>query len=134
MPFPIEICWIEETQTRLGVKFPASFVTAMSEMNGGSVKNSGGHWFLFPFFDRSSKKRIIRTASNIQRETENARQGWFGFPPEAVVIGENGCGDLLILMPMEEAPDTLQHGVFWWDHETGEIEILVDDFADMQKS
>ena len=32
------------------------------------------------------------------------------------------------------APDNLQHGVYWWDHETSETSHLADDFADMSKT
>ena len=37
MPFPVEAKWINATQEKLGVLFPASFVVAMSRMNGSSV-------------------------------------------------------------------------------------------------
>jgi len=38
MPFPVDAKWITKTEEKLGVRFPASFVTAMSKMNGGSVR------------------------------------------------------------------------------------------------
>jgi hypothetical protein len=51
-----------------------------------------------------------------------------------VAIGANGGGDLLVLIPMSEHPDTLQHSVYWWDHETGEVDRVADDFGDLTKS
>lgn len=133
MPFPVDISWVHQTESKLGVKFPASFVTSMVGMNGGSVETSIDDFYLFPFFDGSDRKRIQRTCNSIDRETASARQGWSGFPSNAVAIGTNGGGDLLVLLPMPDFPDTLQHAVYWWDHETSEIELVSDDFADLRK-
>ena len=134
MPFPVDVKWIAETEKKLGVRFPASYVNAMVRMNGGSVVSRNGTWSLFPIFDASDRKRIQRTCSSVDRESSNARETCFGFPPDAVVIGENGYGDLLVLIPMADAPDNLQHGVYWWDRETSETSHLADDFADMSKT
>ncbi|MCO6047793.1 SMI1/KNR4 family protein [Aeoliella sp. ICT_H6.2] len=132
MPFPVDIKWINETEKKLGVRFPASFVTAMAKMNGGGVNTTFDSFVLFPFFDASDRKRIQRTCNSIDRETRSARESWHGFPATAVAIGANGGGDLLVLLPMPGHPDTLQHNVYWWDHETGEIELVADDFADLE--
>ena len=39
MPFPVDVRWITDTERKLGVRFPASFVTAMVEIGagGGSI-------------------------------------------------------------------------------------------------
>ncbi len=134
MPFPVDIKWITQTERKLGVRFPASFVTAMSTMNGGSVRTHFDHFQLFPFLNGSDRQRLQRTCGSIDRETTSARKGWYGFPSDAVAIGENGGGDLLVLIPMPDHPDTLEHTVYWWDHETGEIEAVADDFSDLPKS
>ena len=116
------------------MRFPASFVTAMSKMNGGFVRTRIDEFQLFPFLDASDRKRIQRTCGSIDCETNTARKDWYGFPPDAVAIGANGGGDLLILMPMPAQPDTLQHTVYWWDHETGQSEPVADDFSELPKS
>jgi len=134
MPFPVDAQWITETEAKLGVRFPAAFVTAMAQRNGGSVRVSIDSFTLFPFFDKTDRKRIQRTCGSIDRETTAARNDWFGFPPDAVAIGSNGAGDLLVLLPMKDAPDTLQHTIYWWDHETGEVYHAADDFSDLPKS
>ncbi len=134
MPFPVETKWITETEKKLGVRFPASFVTAMAKMNGGSVRTPIDTFELFPFLDASDRKRIQRTCGSIDRETATARKDWYGFPSESVAIGANGGGDLLILLPMQDHPENLQHAVYWWDHETAEIELVADDFSDLPKS
>lgn len=51
MPFPVDACWISATEAKLGVRFPASFVTSMSQGNGGAVHTSIDSFLLFPFFD-----------------------------------------------------------------------------------
>lgn len=134
MPFPVDRKWITQTEEKLGVRFPASFVAAMSKMNGGSVTTQIDTFKLFPFLDASDRKRIQRTCGSIDRETNTARTGWHGFPQDAVAIGANGGGDMLIMMPMPDHPDTLQHTVYWWDHETGNTEPVADDFNDLPKS
>jgi hypothetical protein len=134
MPFPIDAKWIKQTEEKLCVRFPASFVTAMSIMNGGTVRTRADRFDLFPFLDASDHKRIRRTCGSIDRETRTARKDWYGFPPDAVAIGASGGGDLLVLIPMPEHPGTLQHSVYWWDHETGEVEVVADDFSDLPKT
>jgi hypothetical protein len=103
MPFPVEGKWIAQTESKLGVRFPASFVTAMSKMNGGSVKTRVDQFELFPFLDGSDRKRIARTCGSIDRETIAAQ------------------------------PDTLEHVIYWWDHETREIEPVADDFGALKR-
>ena len=134
MPFPVDPKWIRQTEEKLGVRFPASFVTAMSKMNGGTVRTRIDNFDLFPFLDASDRKRIQRTCGSIDRETTTAREDWTGFPPDAVAIGANGGGDLLVLIPMPDQPDTLQHTVYWWNHETGAVEPVADDFNDLSKT
>ncbi len=134
MPFPVDAKWITQTEKKLGVRFPASFVTAMSKMNGGTVRTHIDEFELFPFLDPSDRKRIQRTCGSIDRETTTARENWYGFPSNAVAIGTNAGGDLLVLIPIPEHPDTLQHSVYWWDHETGEVEQVADDFGDLPKT
>lgn len=121
MPFPVEAKWITQTEEKFGVRLPASFVTAMAKMNGGAIRIGVDQFELFPFLDASDRKRIQRTCGSIDRETNTARKACYGFPPDVVAIGVNGGGDLLVLIPMSEHPETLQHSVHWWGHETGEL-------------
>ena len=134
MPFPVDIEWITHTEGKLGVRFPASFVTEMLKMNGGTVRTRIDAFELFPFYDASDRKRIQRTCGSIDRQTTNARRDWDRFPPDAVAIGSNGSGDFLVLIPTPEHSSVLQSSICWWDHETGEVEHLADDFSDLQKT
>ena len=106
----------------------------MSKMNGGSIGTPVGDFELFPFLDATDRKRLRRTCSSIDRETNSARQDRYGFPPQAVAIGTGGGGDILILLPMPDKADTLQHSVYWWDHESGQIEVVATDFLDLRRS
>lgn len=130
MSFPVDGRWIAETEQKLGVRFPASFVNAMTKMNGGSVDVGTDSFILYSFLDGSDRKRIARTCSSICRETASMRE-WEHFQKELVVIGYNGGGDLLVFAPMPDDPTTLQHTVYWWDHETSNVEPVADDFADL---
>ncbi|MEM6330697.1 MAG: SMI1/KNR4 family protein [Planctomycetota bacterium] len=133
MPFPVDGKWIEATQNKLGVVFPASFVVAMARMNGGEAETGGQTWQLFPFLDQSDRKRVRRTCNSICRETHSARAGWSGFPADAVAVGKNGCGDILCLLPDPSGCAALQHTVYWWAHETGELHQAANDFNDLHK-
>lgn len=133
MPLPVDAKWIRQTEEKLGVRFPAAFVVAMVKLNGGTVRTRFDQFELFPFLDASTRKSIGRTCSSICRETAASRRGSYGFPVNAVAIGSNGGGDLLVLQPMPDHPDTLQHCVFCWNHDTGEIELVADDFSELRR-
>lgn len=134
MPFPVDIQFIKLTEEKLGIAFPNSFKVRMSKSNGGDVTTKIGgweeHWQLHPFLDTSDKTRLKRTCDDIIRETSVAKHRT-DFPPNAVVIGSNGGGDILVLLPDPGELSRLQNAVFWWDHETGEVEKVADDFDEL---
>ena len=130
MSFPVDSKWIAETERKLNVRFPAAFVVAMSRMNGGSVSTDVDDFELYSFLDQSDRKRIRRTCSSICRETASNRN-WDHFPQHLVVIGHNGGGDLLVLAPMDDDPKTLQHTIYWYDHETSLIAPVATDFSEL---
>jgi hypothetical protein len=130
VPFPLEESQLSASETKLGVKFPASFKQRMMRENGGEVETGDDAWELHPFLDASDKKRLARTCNDIIRETETAK-GWKGFPADAIAIGANGCGDRLILRPDAVNPAALGATVYWWDHETGQVHKVADDFSEL---
>ena len=134
MPFPVDITFIEQAEEKLAMRFPMSFKARMAKNNGGSVTTNAGweeHWNLFPFFDTSDKTRLKRTCNDIIRETASAHDRP-GFPSDAVAIGDNGGGDVLILLPDSDDPTRLGDAIFWWDHETDAIEQVGDDFLELR--
>ncbi len=118
MPFPIELKYIKETEEELGVEFPKIFKEKMQEENGGEFYAEGEWWFLFPFFDKSDKKRISRTCNHIILETKNAMK-WNAFPKNSIAVGTNQSGDYLILREIET--NKLSDEIYIWYHETREI-------------
>jgi hypothetical protein len=82
-----------------------------------------------PSFDDSDRKRLKRTCNDIVRETTSARKGGW-FPPEAIAIGHNGGGDKLVFMAEQES-DRYADTVYWWDHETGELNQVADAFEEL---
>jgi hypothetical protein len=130
MPFPTDEKYVEATEEKLGVRFPESFRKKMIAENGGEVETPPDAWILYPFYDTSDRKRIARTCNDIVRETESAR-GWTGFPPDAVAIGSNGGGDQLIMLRSFSNPEVLDQRVFWWDHETGDVHPVANDFSEL---
>ena len=130
MPFPIDIAFVKSTEAKLGVSFPLGFVARMIRDNGGEVRVHGEAWWLHPFLDTTDRTRLKRTCNDIVRETESARR-WSGFPSHAVAVADNGTGDRLVLLPEPDAPQALQNPVFLWDHETGEVHRIADDFLEL---
>jgi hypothetical protein len=125
MPFPVDQKWIDEAETRLGVKLPKSYREAMAPLNGGEIEAMGDVWEMYPVWDKSDKKRLTRTCNDIVRETGTSRS-CDGFPQNAVAIATNGCGDQLILLPNENDSSRLDETVFFWSHETREIEPVLE--------
>ncbi len=123
MPFPVDEKYIIETETQLGVKFPAEFKSRMLQSNGGELVTKSFEFELYPFFDKSDRKRISRTANHIDLETKNARK-WTGFPDKAIAIGRDAYGNKLILIHNEAG--YLSDEVYFWNHETGQCEKIFD--------
>lgn len=112
MPFPINRKYIEETETKLNIKLPQSYIDSMMSNNGGTIIIEDDYWDLYPILDKSDNKRISRTCNDIIRETSSARE-WAGFPGNAIAIANNGSGDQLILI---EENDTLLETIYIWSH------------------
>ena len=129
MAFPLDIEFVKRVEANLGRKLPLGYVVRMSRENGGGVIAGPDHWGLYPIFDDSDRKRLKRTCNDIVRETASARE-WPDFPPEALAIGDNGGGDHLVLLPDPQS-DRFADAVYWWDHETGGLEKVADDFEEL---
>ena len=102
----------------------------MVRQNGGWMETPPDSWDLYPIFDTSDKKRLKRTCNDVVRETQSAKD-WPDFPSNAVAIGANGGGDQLVFMPQPDTPDLSGNEVYWWDHETGNLHKVADDFDDL---
>ena len=114
MAFSTEESFIERAEALLGRAFPAEYRGRLLADNGGEIEDDGGEeWQLFPVRDDSDRRRLSRTASDVVRETEAARQ-WPGFPADAVAIASAGTGDFLVLPAGSDE-------VHFWDHETGQM-------------
>jgi hypothetical protein len=124
MPFPLDPRFLRAAEHKLGRALPLSYSSRMCRSNGGDVAAGGDSFLLHPILDTTDRKRLARTCNDILRETASARDRP-GFPPEALAIGDNGGGDLLVLLPDPEAP-RFADPVFWWDHETGELTRVAD--------
>jgi hypothetical protein len=129
MAFPVDIRFIKSAEAKLGRKLPLGYVVRMCRENGGSATTEIDNWFLFPIFDDSDQRRLKRTCNDIIRETESARSRP-GFPADALAIGDNGGGDLLVRLA---ETDGKRYGdaVYWWDHETDEVSKVADDFEEL---
>lgn len=125
MPLPIADSEIRLTEGRLNVVLPPKYRDRMTRSNGGSILTDDDSWEMHPLADKSDEKRMRRTTNNVEYETREAKQKR-GFPVDALAIGSNGCGDVLILLPDEAAFGEV---VYRWNHETCEVERLADDIT-----
>lgn len=130
MPLPVDDKFILEAEQNLGIKLPNSYKGRMRIHNGGEIEAMDDVWQVYPVFDTSDRRRIIKTSNHIVREATVARQ-WPSFPPKAVPFASNGSGDLLVFLPDEEDKSQLSERIYYWNHETGESEQIADDLADM---
>jgi hypothetical protein len=129
MPFPVDSVYIDRAAQKLGIRLPLSYIAYMQRSNGGDVEAAEDDWQLFPIFDDSDKTRIKRTCNDIVRETNVARE-WPDFPSNAVAIASNGTGDKLVFLP-NESGERLAETVYSWDHETGELTAVAEEFGEL---
>ena len=129
MAFPLDIQFVKRAEAKLGRTLPLGYVAKMCRDNGGEVATGTDSWWLYPIFDDSDKKRLKRTCNDIVRETASARD-WPDFPVNALAIGHNGGGDKLVLLAEPET-DRYADAVYWWDHETGELNQVADAFEEL---
>ncbi|WP_044626404.1 SMI1/KNR4 family protein [Neotamlana nanhaiensis] len=124
MPFPLEEKYITETELELNVKFPSELKNRMIKSNGGELLISDKFEFeLYPFFDKTDRKRINRTCNHIGLETKNARE-WNGFPDNGIAIGTDGFGNQLILI--HNGNGNLTDELHFWNHETRQVEKIAE--------
>lgn len=129
MAFPIDEIQLSKTEARIGAAFPEGFRLKMMQENGGEFEIGEEDWFLYPFLDDSDRKRLSRTANDIVRETEAARE-WRGFPPNGIAIAHNGDGDYLVFL-IDAAKRDMSEEVFRWTHENGQLEKISSTFRDL---
>jgi len=123
MPFPIDNKYIIETELELNVKFPTEFKSLMKKSNGGEIFTDKFEFNMYPFFDKSDKKKISRTYNHIELETKNAQE-WGNYPENGIAIGSDGLGNQVTLM--HDGNGILNKEVYLWNHETGKIQEIAE--------
>jgi hypothetical protein len=129
MPFPIDEKYINETESELNVKFPTEFKNRMIKSNGGELSPDDLGFELYPFFDKSDRKRISRTCNHIGLETKNARK-WNGFPENGIAIASDGFGNQIILI--HSGNGILKNEIYFWNHETKETEKIAESINELE--
>ena len=130
MPHPLPARFKTAAEAKLGRKLPAGYVTRICRENGGLVKALGGTWELYPIRDETDRKRLARTAVDLVVEQARVRD-WPGFPPDAIAVGTDDGGNLLVLLSSADGT-RFDDPVFAWWHEDGELEPAADGFEELQ--
>lgn len=128
----VNIRYIEELESEIGLKFTEIYKARMVEQNGGVIETMDYDWMLFPFFDKSDPMKIMSTYNHIGIETINAKV-WDDFPKNAVAIGKNDFGDLIMLAPDKDHGGILSEIIYLWVRETGEVVELAKDIYQVQE-
>jgi hypothetical protein len=130
MPFPIDEKYIKETESELNVEFPTEFKNRLIKLNGGELIADEFDFQLYPFFDKSDRKRISRTCNHIGLETKNAHK-WNNFPKNGIAIASDGGGNHLVLT--HDGDGILSNEIFFWHHEVGELEKIAESINELDK-
>lgn len=128
MPFDLHESFVLAAEQALGSRLPESYRSAMLRSNGGELKVREEEWVQYPIADTSDRKRLSRSANHILKEAEVCGQ-WPGFPQDALAIAGNGAGDHLVFV---RHGGTYGPAVYVWSHETGALEKVADDFAELE--
>lgn len=128
MAFNISEEQVAATEGILGRRLPPIYRAAMMVNNGGTAYDDEDQWDLYPIKDDLDRKRLSRSCSHILVETKAAKE-WRGFPANALAIGGNGCGDVMILLPSTSDPSVYSDQILAFWHETGEVKPLASDFS-----
>src|SRR5262249_22176218 len=83
-----------------------------------------------PILDTSDRKRVKRSCNDILYETAFMRD-WPGWPENALAIGENGGGDRLVLLKVNQRYEPT---IYVWLHDTHEMEGIAVAFSDLKRS
>ena len=128
MAFNLSEIYVEAAERELGANLPLAYRLAMLIKNGGEIETDEDVWQLYSIADTSDKKRLSRTVNHIIKETMSCKE-WSNFPDHALAIGDNGCGDKLILLRNDTNFESI---IYIWHHESGELAVLANDFHELK--
>lgn len=128
MAFDIPEEEVAVTEAQLGRKLPPIYSSIMVVNNGGTAFDDEDQWDIYPIKDTSDRKRQSRSCNHVLAETKSAQE-WTGFPKDALAIGGNGFGDIMLLLPSQSDPSVFDDQVFAFWHETGEVKPLADNLS-----
>ena len=131
MAFDISEEQVAATEAELGRKLPPKYRSMMMTNNGGTAFDDEDQWDIHPIRDTSDRKRLSRSCSHILVETKSSQE-WRGFPKDALAIGDNGFGDVMMLLPSPADPSVYGDRIYAFLHETGEVKPLADDLTSFE--
>lgn len=128
MAFDISEEQVAATESQIGRKLPPVYRRIMIANNGGTAFDEEDQWDIHPIKDTSDRKRLSRTCNHVLAETKSAQE-WSGFPKDALAIGGNGFGDVMLVLPSQSDPSVFDDQIFAYWHETSEVKPLAADLS-----
>lgn len=116
---------IRDTEQKLGIKFPPSFLTYLQEANDVQLR----YWETYWVGDESLGWRNIVAANEAERDTDAP------LPSYLVAFFNNGCGDQLCFDTRHRSSEG-EYPIVFWDHELSvddnlaDLTVMADDFAE----
>jgi hypothetical protein len=128
MPFSVDEKYVQETETALGIKFPAAFRKKMIEENGGELTLPEGVFRLYPVRDNADEARSKATENDIITATKAQKRN-YTFPNDGIAFAANASGDHLVFIKEYYHSDKCKKGVFFWSANIGFVKRIAEDFS-----
>jgi cell wall assembly regulator SMI1 len=113
---------LEDTEKKIGAAFPKEYREFVQKANNAEV----GEWILHPIKD---SKNIKKTWDDIVRK--NIENRWETMNSCYIEFADDGTGDKLCFKISE---NRMCSEIYFWDHESGEVKKISDNFLDMINS
>jgi hypothetical protein len=129
---------LRAVERQLGCQLPEGYAAAMHTHNGGELPTESDLWELYPIPGWPEQRVGHNAYGDLVSETF-ARRGRSLFPEGAVALADNGLGDQLCFLPdvdLQLEPGALQvlaPALWFWQHDTGELERLADAFESLER-
>jgi hypothetical protein len=131
MPQPADEKDIQETESTINIKFPATYRERMLKENGGDITLKEGIFHLFPFSAATGDASAKAGLPGVVKATKELKK-IYTFPNDGIAFAANDAGDALVFVKEYYHSDKLKNGVFFWHKKIGFVKRVAEDFSKLQ--